>query len=148
MFAPAHMAIGALAERGLEQKAPTAAVALLSAPILDRAQFWHAPGSWPSGSPAILQFLPYPHDLSSIFVLIALVILTIAVAILLRHYWWGMLWASSPDIVDWIILRPTIGRSPVHDLFDQLSTPWGLAVEVTFMAVIVLALIWRRRVKA
>jgi hypothetical protein len=32
-------------------------------------------------------------------------------------------------------------------LFDQLSTPWGLAAEVTFIAVIVVALVWRRRVK-
>jgi len=146
MFAPAHMAIGALAERGLEQKAPTAVVALLSHPILDRAQFWHAPYSWPSGSPVILQFLPYPHDLPSIFVLITLVFLTIGVAILLRQYWWGMLWAVSPDIVDWIILRPTIGQSPIHDLFSRLSTPWGFAVEVVFVAVIVITLVWRRRI--
>jgi len=142
------MAIGALAEKGLEKKAPTAAVALLSAPILDNPLLWHAPYPWPPGSPAILQFLPYPHHLPSILVLVALVVLTIGVAILLRHYWWGMLWALSPDIVDWVILRPAIGRSPIHDLFGRLSTPWGFAVEVTFVAVIVVTLLWIRRAKA
>jgi precorrin-6B methylase 2 len=148
MFAPAHMAIGALAEEGLKNRVPTAAVALLSAPVLDNPLLWHAPYPWPAGSPAIFQFLPYPHDLPSILVLIALVVLTIGVAILLRHYWWGMLWAVSPDIIDWIILRPTIGRSPIHDLFSRLSTPWGFAVEVALIAVIVGTLLWRRRAKA
>jgi ubiquinone/menaquinone biosynthesis C-methylase UbiE len=143
------MAIGALAEKGLEKRAPTAAVALLSAPILDNPQMWHAlEYSWPEGSPAILQFLPYPHDLPSILILVALVVLTIGVAILLRHYWWGMLWAVSPDIIDWLILRPAIGRAPIHDLFGQLSTPWGFAVEVTLIVVIVGTLVWRRRAKA
>jgi hypothetical protein len=59
-----------------------------------------------------------------------------------------MLWAVSPDIIDWLILRPAIGRSPIHDLFGQLSTPWGFAVEVTFIVVIVGTLVWRRRAKA
>lgn len=149
MFAPAHMAIGALAEKGLEKKVPTAAVALLSHPIVDNPRLWHAPYLWPQGSPAILQFLPYPHDLPSILVLAALVVLTIGVAILLRRYWWGMLWAISPDIIDWLILRPTIGRSPIHDdLFSWLSTPWGFAVEVTLILVIVVALFQRRKAKA
>jgi hypothetical protein len=148
MFAPAHMAIGALAEKGLGKRAPTAAVALLIHPILDNPLLWHAPYPWPSGSPAILQFLPYPHNLPSILILVALVVLTIGVAILLRHYWWGMLWAVSPDIIDWLILRPAIGRAPIHDLFGQLSTPWGFAVEVTLIVVIVGTLVWRRRAKA
>ncbi len=147
MFAPAHMAIGALAEKGLWKRAPTAAVAVLSHPILDNPLLWHAHYPWPQGSPAILQILPYPHDLPSILVLVALVVLTIGVAILLCHYWWGMLWAISPDIIDWIILRPAIGRIPIHDLFSWLSTPWGFAVEVTIIVVIVVTLLWRRRVK-
>jgi hypothetical protein len=58
-----------------------------------------------------------------------------------------MLWALSPDIIDWVILRPTIGRSPIHDLFSRLSTPWGFAVEVTLIVVIVGTLLWRRRAK-
>ena len=146
MFAPAHMAIGALAEKGLGKRAPTAAVALLSAPILDNPQMWHAlEYSWPEGSPAILQFLPYPHDLPSILILVALVVLTIGVAILLRHYWWGMVWALAPDIIDWLILKPITGQHPIHDWFSWVTTPWGFGLEMAFIAVIVLVLLMRRR---
>jgi len=155
MYAPYHLAAGALTEKGMKTRVPTAGIALLSAAILDNLllrnsiiePIQHINSPWPPGTPAILQIVPYPGDLLSTLVLVGLVVLTPALAYLMRHYWWGMLWALSPDIVDWIILRPTIGRNPIHDLFDQLSTPWGLAVEVTFIAVIVLALVWRRRVK-
>ena len=48
-----------------------------------------------------------------------------AVALLLRRYWWGMLWGLSPDIIDWVILRPLTGRYQIHHLFPQVSTHWG-----------------------
>lgn len=147
MFAPAHMAFGALAEKGLKKRAPTAVVALLSAPLLDNPKLWHAPEPWPQDSPSVFHFLPYPHDAPSILLLIGLIVLTISVAVLLRQYWWGMLWAMSPDIIDWVILRPIMGRGPIHDMFDQLATPWGFAVEVTIIVAIVGTLWWRQRVE-
>ena len=153
MYAPYHMAIGALTEKVIGKKAPTAVVALLSHPILDNSLLdnpitGHVHSPWPPGSPAILQIIPYPHDLPSIVVVVALVVLTIVLAILMRHYWWGMLWAVSPDIIDWIILRPIMGQSPIHDLFSPLSTPWGLAVEMLLLVVIVSTLLLRRRARA
>jgi len=155
MYAPYHLAAGALTEKGLKTRVPTAGVALLSAalldnlllrnPIIEPIQHIHSP--WPPGTPAILQIVPYPGDLLSTFVLIALVVLTPALAYLMRHYWWGMLWAVLPDIIDWVILYPTIGKHPIHDLFDSLSTPWGLAVEVTIIVIIVGTIVWIRRRK-
>jgi len=140
MFIPSHMAVGALSQAGLKRKAPTAVVAFASAAILDSTIIWHAPYPWPSRSPSILHFLPYPHNLPSILTLVALVVATVAVCFLLRHYWWGMVWGMAPDVIDWIILRPITGRSPIHDLFAKLTTPWGFGLEIAFVAVIVVVL--------
>ncbi|MFC1847701.1 hypothetical protein ACFLXV_00100 [Chloroflexota bacterium] len=145
MFAPSHMAVGALCQAGVKRKLPTAIVAFSSTAILDSTTIWHAPYPWPTDSPVILRFIPYPGDVPSILTLIALIILTLAVAWLLRRYWWGMAWALSPDIIDWIILRPITGQSPVHDLFAKISTPWGFGLEIAFIAVIVVLLLKRRR---
>ena len=145
MFAPSHMAVGALCQAGVKGKLPTAVAAFSSAAILDSTMMWHAPYPWPSDSPVILRFVPYPNDMPSILTLIALIILTLAVAWLLRRYWWGMAWALSPDIIDWIILRPITGQRPVHDLFAKVSTPWGFGLEVAFIAFIVVLLVKRRR---
>ncbi len=145
MFAPSHMAVGALSQAGLKRKLPTAVVAFTSAAILDSTIMWHAPYPWPSDSPVILRFIPYPHDAPSILTLIALVIATLAVGVLLRHYWWGMLWALAPDIIDWLILRPITGEHPIHDLFSKVETVWGFALEMGFIAVIVCVLLKRRR---
>lgn len=144
MFAPSHMAVGALAQAGLKQKMPTAVVALASHGILDATVLWHAPYPWPSGSPAILRFLPYPHDTPSILTLIALVVATFTVGILLRRYWWGMLWALVPDLVDFLIFRPITGKDPINDWFSWVSTPWGFALQIGFVAVIVAVLVGRR----
>ena len=145
MFAPSHMAVGALSQAGLKRKLPTAVVAFASAAALDSTNIWHAPYPWPSDSPAILHFIPYPHDAPSILTVIALVIATVAVGWLLRHYWWGMAWALAPDIIDWLILKPITGQHPIHDWFSWLETPWGFALEMGFVAVIVVVLLKRRR---
>ena len=145
MFAPSHMAIGALSQVGVKRKLPTAVVAFASAAVLDSTTMWHAPYPWPSDSPAILHFLPYPHDVPSILTLIALVIATFAVGWLLRRYWWGMVWALAPDIIDWLILRPITGQHPIHDWFSWVTTPWGFGLEMAFIAVIVVVLLKRRR---
>ena len=141
MFAPSHMAVGALCEAGVKRKLPTAAVAFGSAALLDSTRIWHAPYPWPEDSPAILHFMPYPHDAPSILTLIALIILTLAVAWFLRRYWWGMAWGLAPDIIDWIILRPIMDRSPIHELFSKVSTAWGFGLEIAFIAVIVIVLV-------
>ena len=125
MFAATHMAVGALIEAKVQKKAPTALVAVASAVVLDMTVLWHAPYSWPAGSPAIFTVIPYPHDALSIFVAVTLVVLVVAVALLLRRYWWGMLWGLSPDIIDWVILRPLTGEYQIHHLFPQISTHWG-----------------------
>ena len=145
MFAPSHMAVGALSQAGLKRKLPTAVVAFASAAVLDSTTIWHAPYPWPSGSPVILHFLPYPHDAPSILTVIALVIATVAVGWLLRHYWWGMVWALAPDIIDWLILKPITGQHPIHDWFSWITTPWGFGLEMAFIAVIVVVLLKRRR---
>ena len=147
MFAPSHMAVGALSQAGLKHKLPTAVVAFASVGILDSTIMWHAPYPWPSGSPVIVHFLPYPHDLPSILTLIALVIATVAVGFLLRHYWWGMVWAVAPDIIDWVILRPTTGREPIHELFSKVTTPWGFGLEMAFVALIVILLLKRKKAR-
>ena len=144
MFAPSHMAVGALSQAGVKRKLPTAVVAFASAAVLDSTKMWHAPYPWPSDSPAILHIIPYPHDAPSILTVIALVIATVAVGWLLRHYWWGMAWALAPDIIDWLILRPITGRHPIHDWFSWITTPWGFALEMGFVAVIVLVLLRRK----
>lgn len=145
MFAPSHMVVGALGQAGLKRKLPTAVVALASHGILDATVLWHAPYPWPSGSPAILHFLPYPHNVPSILTLITLVVATIAVGILLRRYWWGMLWALVPDLVDYLILRPITGKAPINDWFSWVSTPWGFALQIGFVVVIVAVLVRIRR---
>ena len=145
MFAPTHMAVGALSQAGIEKKLPTAVVAFASHGILDSTVLWHAPYPWPQGSPVILHFLPYPHNAPSILVLIALVIATIAVGILLRRYWWGMAWALAPDLVDYLIFRPMTGKDPINDWFSWVANPWGFGLEMAFVAVIVVVLVQRRR---
>lgn len=144
MFAPSHMAVGALCEAGVKRKLPTAAVAFGSAALLDSTSIWHAPYHWPEDSPAILKILPYPHDAPSILTLVALIILTVGVAWFLRRYWWGMAWSLSPDIIDWVILRPITGGNPIHDLFDKVSTAWGFGLEIALIAVIVVVLVRSR----
>ena len=145
MFAPSHMAVGALSQAGLKRTLPTAVVAFASVAILDSTLMWHAPYPWPSGSPAILTFVPYPRNLPSILTLVALVVATVAVGFLLRRYWWGMVWAVAPDIIDWLILRPITGKSPIHDLFSKVATPWGFGLEMAFVALIVAVLVRRKR---
>jgi hypothetical protein len=146
VFAATHMAVGALIESRVREKVPTALIALVSAAALDMTIFWHARGAeyrWPEDSPPIPQVVPYPHDLQSWLLVIFLVVSAIAVAVLLRRYWWGMLWALMPDIIDWGILDPLTGRHPIHDLFERISTPWGFAVEMVLVAVVVLVLYWK-----
>ena len=148
MFAPSHMAVGALTQAGLKRKLPTAIVAFASMGILDNTVLWHAPYPWPTNTSGFLHFIPYPHDVPSILSLIALIIATVVVGILLRRYWWGMLWAVAPDIIDRIILRPTIGKEPFHDLFAKMTTPWGFGLEMAFVAIIVYALLKKDKARA
>jgi formate hydrogenlyase subunit 3/multisubunit Na+/H+ antiporter MnhD subunit len=83
------------------------------------------------------------------WLLVAVLIFSaIAVAVLLRRFWWGMLWALSPDIMDYAILRPLTGEHPIHDLFKKVSTPWGFAVEMLLVVVAVLVLYLRGRKRA
>lgn len=145
MFAPAHMAIGALTQAAIERKLPTAVVAFASFAILDSTNMWHAPYPWPADSPIILRFILYPHDLPSFLTLAALIIGTVAVGFLMRRYWWGMVWAVAPDIIDWLILRPIIGKAPIHEWFSWVTTPWGFALEMAFVVVIVVVLLQRKR---
>ena len=142
MFAPTHMAVGALVEAKVKKRVPTAIIAVAAHAALDMTIFWHARDAqyqWPKGSFPFFEVLPYPHDVQSWLLVTALIFSTIAVAVLLRRYWWGMLWAMSPDIIDWGILRPLTGQSPIHDLFKKVSTPWGFLVEMLLAAVITLA---------
>ena len=92
---------------------------------------------WLEDTPAILKIIPYPDHLAPILVVIVLVTLTIGAGWLLRRYWWGMLWGMAPDIIDWAILRPAIGREPIHDLFGKVETPWGFGLEMAFVALVV-----------
>ena len=50
------------------------------------------------------------------------------------------MWALLPDIIDWVILNPLTGEHPIHDLIGKVSTPWGFALEMLFVAVVVLVL--------
>lgn len=137
------MAIGALAQAGLKRKPETAAVAFLSHAALDGPRFWH-PYPWPSDfSPPIINVLPYPHHPQSILLDIGLILAFLAMVIMLRQYRWGMLWAISPDLIDWIVLKPITGSGQVHSLFSELSTPWGLTVEFG-LVILVLWSLWRR----
>ena len=145
MFTPSHMAIGALVQAGLKRKLPTAVVALASHALLDNTKIWHAyEYSWPSGTPMILQIFPYPHDVPSILTVVVLVIATIAVAFLLRHYWWGMLWSLAPDIIDWLVVRPITGREPIHDFIKKFQTPWGIALEIAFIVFITIIVLRKK----
>mgnify|MGYP006266416979 CR=1 FL=1 len=145
MFAPTHMAVGAISQAGIEKKLPTAVVAFASFAILDSTNMWHAPYPWPVGLPVILHFLPYPHNVQSILAVIALVIATIAVGFLLRRYWWGMVWALAPDIIDWLILRPITGKTPIHEWFSWVANPWGFGLAMASVAVIAVVLVQSRR---
>jgi len=141
------MAVGALCQAGIKRKLPTAVVAFSSMALLDSSRLWHALSPWPEDSFAVLHVIPYPHDLASIITIIALVVVTVAVGFLLRRYWWGMLWAVSPDIIDWVILRPITGRGPIHELFAKVSTPWGFGFEMAFVALIVFLLLKRDKAR-
>jgi hypothetical protein len=154
MYTPYHLAAGALAEKGMKTRVPTAGVALLSHFILDNLLLrhpviepvYHIDSPWPEGTPAIIAIVPYPDSILSAVVLAVLVILTPIIAFMLRRYWWGMLWAVSPDIIDWIILYPIFSIHPIHNFSDTLSTSWGLAIEMTLLLFIVGMVLVRRRV--
>jgi len=151
VFAATHMAVGALVESRVRKKAPTALIALISHAALDMTIFWHARDAqyqWPEGSFPLFEVVPYPHDIQSWLLVAVLIISAAAVAVLLRRYWWGMLWALSPDIMDFVILRPLTGEHPIHDLFKKVSTPWGFAVEMLLVVVVVLVLYLKGRKRA
>jgi len=135
------MAVGALVESWVPRKAHVALIALATHAPMDMTIFWHARGTkyqWPKGSFPLFHVVPYPHDLEGWLLVAVLIISAIAVAVLLRRYWWGMLWALSPDVIDWVILKPLTGEYPIHELFKKVSTPWGFAVEMLLVAVVVL----------
>lgn len=138
MFAPTHMAVGALVDSRIKSRATVVPIAILSHAALDITVFWHAPYKWPDDAPAIAKVIPYPHDWTSALVVAALVIATLLVGFLLRRYWWGMLWGASPDILDWVLLRPITGHSSIHNFFHRVSTPWGFGVEMLLAAAVVL----------
>ena len=151
MFAATHMAVGALVESRVRKKVATVLVAAASAVALDMTIFWHARDAeyqWPRGSFPLFQVVPHPHDMQSWLLVAILIFSAIAVAVLLRRFWWGMLWALSPDIMDFVILRPLTGEHPIHDLFKKVSTPWGFAVEMFLVVVVVLVLYLRGRKRA
>ena len=138
MFAPSHMAVGALIDAHIKGRAAVALIAVASHAALDITVFWHAPYKWPDDTPAIFKVIPYPHDLASALVVAVLVVATLLVGFLLRRYWWGMLWGISPDIVDWGLLRPITGHPVIHNFFHKVSTPWGFGVEMLFIALVTL----------
>lgn len=149
MFEPTHMAVGALIQAKVKKKVPTALIAVASHAALDMTIFWHARDAqyqWPKGSFPLFEVVPYPHDIQSDLLVAGLIAATIAVAVLLRRYWWGMLWAISPDIIDWGIVRPLTGQGYIHKLFDKVSTPWGFLVEMLLTASITLGVyLWTKR---
>jgi len=151
VFAATHMAVGALIESRVRKKAATVPVAAASAVALDMTIFWHARDAeyqWPRDSFPLFQVVPHPHDMQSWLLVAVFIVSVIAVGVLLRRFWWGMLWALSPDIMDFVILRPLIGEHPIHDLVKRVSTPWGLAVEMLLVVVVVLVLYPRVRKRA
>ena len=149
------MVAGVLAEKGMKTRVPTAGVALISHFILDNLLFrhpiiepaYHINSPWPQGTPAVISLVPYPDSILSAVVLAILVILTPLIAFVMRRYWWGMLWAVSPDIIDWLILYPIFSIHPIHNLSDTLSTPWGLALELLFLILIIGTVLLKRRTR-
>lgn len=143
MFAATHMAAGALIEYRLRERTPTALIALASAAALDMTIFWDVQAAeykWPHGSFLLFRLVPYPHDVWSWLLVALLVLSTVVVAVLLRRYWWGMLWALMPDVIDWLMLGPLTGEHPIHDLIGRVSTPWGFALEMAFVLAVVVVL--------
>lgn len=150
------MAVGALAESRLRTRLATALAAVASHVALDTTIFWHARDAqnapvphfeWPEGTFAPLEVLPYPHDFQSWVLGMALVASAFTVFVVLRRYWWGMIWGISPDLIDWGLLRPLAGISPIHDLIKKVSTPWGFGVELLLTAAVVAAVYWWDRNK-
>jgi formate hydrogenlyase subunit 3/multisubunit Na+/H+ antiporter MnhD subunit len=90
----------------------------------------------PRDSFPLFQVVPYPFDMQSWLLVAVLLVSAVAVGVLLRRYWWGMLWGLSPDIMDFAVLRPLTGEHPIHDLFKKVSTPWGFAVEMLLVVVV------------
>ena len=144
MFTMTHAAVGALTQRGFQGRkggmVATAVVGVALHAITDNPKLWHAPYPWPTDTPAILHFLPYPHDLLSCVWVGVVLALTVATLFLLRRFWWGMLWANAPDIVDWLILRPVLGVSWIHNcVWSYLYEMWGTPLEiVTLVAIVVM----------
>jgi hypothetical protein len=138
MFAASHMAAGAFIESRMRKRIPTALISVAVHPLLDLIPLWHAPYPWPAGYPVILGVVPYPQDPLSTFALVSLVTSAVVVAVLLRRYWWGMLWALSPDIVDWLILRPLTGRYIIHHVFPTPDDwgPWSFGLEMLFIVTV------------
>ena len=134
MFAASHMVAGAFIESRVRKRMPTALISLAIHPLFDMITLWHAPYPWPAGYPAILGVVPYPQYPLSSFALVSLVTATVLVAVLLSRYWWGMLWALSPDIVDWLLLRPLTGRYAIHHVFPTPIDwgPWSFGLEMLF----------------
>jgi hypothetical protein len=132
------MAAGAFIESRLHTRLPTAVVSVAIHPVLDMIPLWHAPYPWPAGYPAVIKIVPYPQDPLSTVALVSLVTTTLLVAVLLRRYWWGMLWAVSPDIVDWLILRPLTGRYVIHHVFPTPKDwgPWSFGLEMLFLVTV------------
>jgi hypothetical protein len=77
MYTPYHLVVGALAEKGMKTRVPTASVALLSHFILDNLLLrhpiiepvYHIDSPWPEGTPAIIAIVPYPDSILGAVVL-------------------------------------------------------------------------------
>ncbi|MDP3061605.1 MAG: hypothetical protein Q8O40_00100 [Chloroflexota bacterium] len=142
MFAIGHMALGALVDEAVPNRVAAAALAVLTHPLVDNPRLWHAPWEWPEGSPSFLRFIPYPHDAVSWGFVVGLVALTVGFGYLMRSHWWGMLWALSPDLLDWLLIRPLLGRELLHRFWAEggpIDTPIGFAVELGVVLLVLVA---------